>query len=167
MKVKWPTNRDLRHHRNRPIRDLLAACEDQDEISENEKNTKGNKLESLCGIDRSGRFRDSIVRKPLAQTKKSISSKRTKDDVPRLNVIKAILVNFAEFLDYRTYRPRRRSQYFDEPVASSVSNFVTRLQSRLKETEFEEIDLISKLTSLKKVRDACKSDGVHERAAMS
>lgn len=51
-------------------------------------------------------------------------------------------------------------------MPSNVAKLVKRLQSQLKQEEFDEADTISILTFLKKFRDMYNTIEVHDRVAM-
>lgn len=79
-----------------------------------------------------------------------------------LPVMRSVLVSLREVLHYRTSGLKKRFKLFDGHVASNVEKFVKGLSSQLKETEFDESDLIFLLAFMKERRDAYNSIGAHE-----
>lgn len=73
--------------------------------------------------------------------------------------------SFAKAFDCHIYRLKNESQRYNFDIASKVAKFVKMLRPQLKETDFEEMDLISILAFLKKVLDACNSIAIHEEVA--
>lgn len=88
------------------------------------KNKRGDKMTSLAGSDRRSQFENSMATKPLGCLRKKISSIPRRNDAPNLTVIKPVLENFAESLDYQTHRSRKKDRYFNGNVVLSLAQLV-------------------------------------------
>lgn len=70
--------------------------------------------------------------------------------------------SFEKAVYYRSYRLKNKSQRYNPKIVPKVTKLVKKLRSQLKETNFDKMDPISKLTFLKEFRDACHSIEIRE-----
>lgn len=72
---------------------------------------------------------------------------------------------FPKAVYYCIYQLKNESWRYNSKIASKVAKLVKKLRFQLKETDVDEMDLISVLVFLKELRDACISIGIHKREA--
>lgn len=73
--------------------------------------------------------------------------------------------SFEEAVDYCKFFLKNQSQHHKLTMASRTARLVKTLETQLKENDFDDIDTIYIVESLRKVRNACDNIGILKEEA--